>query len=205
MKKWYFAILITAFTALVVMQQHTVVPNQEIVLEFVDREVTSLNAQKAIANVKKQLQSIGVKYTLVSKGSKNGTLKIKYYSDADVTFIKEILSTTQNIALDHIFYDQSEGDHQNPLPKNSKEYNLDVYQIQKSVDFDRYLVVEHDFKVKHIQDSSASVGAYGFSTSIDKDNLDKLLHVAHKVYHGIAIAIDTTSQNTPEVRAGPVS
>ncbi|GAA4279262.1 hypothetical protein [Aquimarina mytili] len=203
-KKWYFGILITALAVLVVIQRQTVVPNQEIVLEFVNIEVTSQEAQNAIANVKKQLQSLGVKNTVISKELENGTLKIAYYSDEDVEFIKKTLSAGQNVALDHVFYDQNEDDNQFPLNKNSKDYNLDVYEIQKSTgvdsDFNGLYVVE----VQHEQDADSSDNLYSLITSID-DDIDRLVKVAQKLNSSIVITIDNISHNIPEVRAGPIS
>lgn len=204
-KKWYFVTLITALALLVVIQEQTVVPNQEIVLEFVNDEVTSLEAQNAITIVKKQLQSIGVQHTRISNGLKNGTLKIAYYSDADVEYIKKILSTAQNVALDHVFYDQNDDDNQFPLHKNSKDYSLDVYEIQKSVDFDADFNGTYVLEVKQERDGYSSSNSYSFLTEIDTGYIDRLVKVAQKVTTNIAIAIDTTSHNIPEVRAGPIS
>ncbi|TSE08911.1 hypothetical protein [Aquimarina algiphila] len=206
-KKWYFAILITALATLVVIQQQTVVPNQEIVLEFVDIEVTSKEAQNAITIVKKQLQSIGVKNTRISKGLKDGKLKIAYYSDADVEYIKRILSEEQNVALDHVFYGQNENknDKQFPLDQNSKDYNLDVYEIQKSTDSNADFNGKYVLEIKHERDGYSGDNTYSFIAIIDIDHINRLVKVAQKVNTNIAIAIDNTSRNTPEVRAGPIS
>ncbi|WP_438422386.1 hypothetical protein [Aquimarina macrocephali] len=204
-KKWYFGTLISAFALLVVIQQQTVVPNQEIVLEFVNDDVTSLEAENAITSVKKQLQSIGVEHTRISKGLKNGKLKIAYYSDADVEYIKRILSEAQDVELDHVFYDQNEDDNQFPLNKNSKDYNLDVYEIQKSTDFDADFNGKYVLEVKHERDGYSGSNSYSFVKGIDTDYIDRLVKIAQKVNTNIAIAIDNTSHNIPEVRAGPIS
>jgi hypothetical protein len=204
-KKWYFGILISALATLVVIQQQTVVPNQEIVLEFVDVEVTSVEAQNAISIVKKQLKSIGVQHTKVSKGLKNGKLTIAYYSDANVEYIKSILSEAHDVALDHIFYDQNEDGDQFPLNKNSKDYNLDVYEIQKSTDFDADFNEKYVLEVKHERDGYSGSNSYSFVKRIDTDYIDRLVKIAQKVNTTIAIAIDRTSHNIPEVRAGPIS
>jgi len=135
-KKWYFGILVSALALLVIVKEQSVVPNQEVVLQFQDVEVTSQEARQAIANVKKQLESIGVEYTIVSKKLEDGKLKIAYYSDVDVEFIKKVLSETQNVALDHVLYDQTGDNDQGPVHDNSKDYSLSVYEIQKSIDTD---------------------------------------------------------------------
>ncbi len=204
-KKWYFRILITALALLVVVQQQTVVPNQEIVLEFVDIEITSLEAQNAITIVRKQLESIGVEHTRISKGLKNGKLKIAYYSDANVESIKKILSEEQNVALDHISYDQNEDSDQFPLNKNSKDYNLDVYEIQKGTDLGSDFNGISVLEVNQEQDWYSGANVYSFVTGININNIDRLEKVAQKVNASIAIAIDNTSHKIPEVRAGPIS
>ncbi|WP_298320071.1 hypothetical protein [uncultured Aquimarina sp.] len=205
-KEWYFKILISAFALLVVMQQQTVVPNQEIVLEFTDIEVTSLEAQNAIAIVKKQLESIGVKNTRISKELHNGKLKISYYSDADVESIKKILAKEQNVALDHIFYDRKNGgEDQFPFNKNSSDYNLDVYKIHKSSDLDTDFNGIFVLEVKQKQERASSFYVYSFDSENDTYHLDNLIKLAQKVNRSIAITIDNISHKIPEVRAGPIS
>ncbi|WP_062053132.1 hypothetical protein [Aquimarina longa] len=207
-KKRYFVILLTALALLVVMQQQAVVPNQEIVLEFANTEVTSLEAQNTIAIVKKQLQSIGVTNTRISKELKDGKLKITYYSDADVAYIKRALSKERNIAFDHVFYDQNKKDNQEnqfPVDKNSKEYKLDVYEIQKSADFSSDFNDKYVLEVRHEKNGYSSTNSYSLITKVDTTNINKLVKVAQKINKNIAIAIDNTSHNIPEVRAGPIS
>ncbi|WP_299442281.1 hypothetical protein [uncultured Aquimarina sp.] len=204
-KEWYFRILITAFALLVVMQQQTVVPNQEIVLEFTDIEVTSLEAQNALSIVKKQLESIGVKNTRISEELHNGKLKIAYYSDADVESIKRILSEEQHVSLDHVFYDQNTTDNQLPLDKNPTNYNLDVYKIHKSTDIDTDFNGIYVLEIKQEQDRASGSYAYSFVAENNTNNTDGLVNVAQKVNRSIVIAIDNTSYKIPEVRAGPIS
>lgn len=204
-KKWYFRTLITLLAILVVTQQQTVVPNQEIVLEFVNIEITSPEAQSAITIVKKQLQSIGAKHTRISKKLKDGTLRITYYSDEDVECIKRILSIAQNVELDHGFYDQNEENNQFPLHKNTKDYNLDVHEIQKSTDFGCDFNGKYVVEVKQEQDSDFGANLYSFITAIEANTIDELVKVAQKVNTSIAITIHGTSHNIPEVRAGPIA
>ena len=66
--KWYLStfILIVAFLG-AGLQQFSA-PNQEIVLQFEDKEISLVKTENAIANIKKQLQDIGVKKIQVYKG-----------------------------------------------------------------------------------------------------------------------------------------
>ncbi|MFC5046797.1 hypothetical protein ACFSTE_09700 [Aquimarina hainanensis] len=204
-KKWYFRILIAVFGLLMVTQQQTVVPNQEIVLEFTDVEVTSQEAKKAIATIKRQLETIGVENAKVSEELENGKLKITYYSEADVAFIKKELSKEQRIVFDHVLYDQDNEGEQFPLHKSDKEYNIKIYEIQQSTDLDgdinaKYIVELTDKQGENTdRDCSVSVITKTFDT-IELQN-----KVAQKVNRAVVMAIDCTSRIIPEVRAGPAS
>ncbi|WP_378183261.1 hypothetical protein [Aquimarina sp. SS2-1] len=204
-KEWYFKILISAVALLVVMQQQTVVPNQEIVLEFTDVEVTSLEAQNAIAIVKKQLESIGVTNTRISKEPHNGRLKIAYYSDADVESIKKILSNERKVALNHAFYDEGSTQKSSPFDGDSSHYNLDVYQIQKSADLDSDFNGIYVLEVKQKQDRASGSYGHSFVAEHKAGHIDALLKLAQKVNSAISIAIDNITYKIPEVRAGPIS
>ncbi len=204
-KEWYFRTLLIVFALLVVMQQQTVVPNQEIVLEFANAKVTSLEVQDAIATVKRQLESIGVKNARISKELRDGKLKIAYYSDADVESIKRILSNDQNVTLDHVFYNQNNSDDSLPIEKKSADYNLDVYKIQKSTDFDTDFHGVYVLEIKHKQDRASGYYTFGYVTDENSNNTNRLLKLAKKVNDAIVIAIDTISYKIPEVRAGPIT
>ncbi len=206
-KKWYFGTLLSALALLVIVQQQSVVPNQEIVLEFTSSEVSATEVQNAISDVTKQLQSIGVQHTRISKELKKGKLKISYYSDADVALIKRILSKDQNVTLGHIYYTGDEGETEKlPLDEDPKDYSFDVHEIQKSTNFDidysraQVLEVKQEQK-KYTGDDShnvfAIIGGYeGINTNIK---------ITQKIRTTIAVAIGVTSYDVPEIRAGPIS
>ncbi len=204
-KKWYFGTLIAVLALLVAMQQETVVPNQEIVLEFANTKITSPEAQNAISIVKKQLHTIGVKNVRISKELKDGTLKITYYSDADVASIKKILSKKQNSALEHLVLDQNQKKDKLPPVNNDFEaYNLDVHELQKNTGFDTGFTGQYPLEIKQKQQRSTGF-SHSFISRIDTDELNELIRVAQRIHTNIAIAIDNTSHNIPEVRAGPIS
>ena len=130
--KWYLNtfILIVAFLG-AGLQQFSV-PNQEIVLQFQDKAISLVETENAIANIKKQLQDIGVEKIQVYKGA-NGVLKISYFSEIDVVSIKKIFSKEKALRLS---YSLSDFDRRIPskVPAKNKSntYQLDVFEIQKS-------------------------------------------------------------------------
>ena len=89
--KWYISALIIIVTFFGLSQQPISNPNQEIVLKFENVELTKEDTQVTIAILKEELQNVGVNNFKVTENDK-GTLKIKYYSDANVAVIKRILS-----------------------------------------------------------------------------------------------------------------
>ena len=206
-KEWYFRILISALALLIVMQEQTVVPNQEIVVNFATTNVTSREAQNAIAIVKKQLESIGVRNTRITDELYRGRLKISYYSDAAIESIKKVLSDRDFVSIDYVFYDQKGDDDPFPFGKNSKEkeYNLDVYEINKSADADADYTGTYVLEVKQEYDRTHYLYVYDFVSKTNTAYLKNLEQVAQKVSVSIAIAIDNTSYKIPEVRAGPLS
>jgi len=205
-KEWYFRTLITVLALLLVMQQQTVVPNQEIVVAFDHSEVTSQEVQNAISIVKKQLESIGVKNTKISEELHNGTLKIAYYSDADVESIKKIFSSNKSVVLDHVFYDQqNKRGNKFPLDSDVTDFRLDVYEIQKASDIDTDFNGIYVLEIKQKQDRSYESDVSNFAIETYPNHLDKLLKVTQKVHRYIAISIDHISYKIPEVRAGPLS
>ncbi|GAA0731863.1 hypothetical protein GCM10009430_44480 [Aquimarina litoralis] len=203
-KEWYFGMLISAFALLVVMQGQTVVPNQEIVLDFRDVTVSSQEAENAVKTVKKQLASIGVKNTRISNELHNGKLRISYYSDADVESIQQILAENY-ISWNHILFDKNgSNDSKIPFDKESSDYHVAVYKIQKSTDSDTGFSGIHVLELEQKQDRASGV-SYSFVNEDADEAINRLIQLAQKVHSAIAIAIDNTSYKIPEVRAGPIS
>ena len=197
--KRYISALIIILALLGLSQHQMSVPNQEIVVQFMDDEVSSDDAQNAITIVKNQLQSIGVDNIQVIE-EKDGKLKITYYSDIDVASIKDFLYQEKNLKLGYTSNDESS---KSPSDDESNNYNLDVYEIQKPSDtewdFEGTLVLE--LKPDGDRFSNPKVFA-----SIEEINVEiDITRVAYKLHYNIAIEIDNTSYKIPEVRAGPVA
>lgn len=201
--KWYLSTFIVILTLLGVSQQQFSVPNQEIVVQFANNEVTLFETQNTIAIVKKQLQAIGVDNIKVYEEA-NGKLKITYFSDVDVAFIKKIFSEENILKLGFTSINYEEESTKLPSNKNSNSYKLDVFEIQKSTD------AEGDFngfalELKPESDRFFTTKIYFSSIEINVKEKNRAEKVAYTIHKNIAIAIDNSSHNIPEVRAGPLA
>jgi hypothetical protein len=195
----YIGALIIVLTFLgVVYQQQNTLPNQEIVLQFSDANLTSDEAQNTIATVKQQLLDIGVDNIQLIEGE-NGTLKITYFSLTDVTSIKRTLSEENGLDLNS----NSQNKSTFPLSENVINYNLNVYEIHNSSDVDWNLAENSVLKVNYENDRVFNPNVYVSGINSDHKEKDIEVKVTLKVRRYIAIAIDNTSYKIPEVRAGP--
>ena len=200
--KWYLSIFVLIVAFLGAGLQQFSAPNQEIVLQFEDKEISLVKTENAIANIKKQLQDIGVKKIQVYKGA-NGVLKISYFSEIDVVSIKKIFSKEKALKLSYSLLDFEEGSTKMPSKNKSNTYQLDVFEIQKSNGNEGdsnglvvELLPEHDRYFNPDVYYSTLVYELRFKNKIEK--------VAYIIYSNRSIEIDNSSYNTPEVRAGPV-
>lgn len=204
LKKWYIGTFIIVLTLLgAVCEQQITTPNQEIVLEFADVELTSEGAQSTITTVKKQLQNFGASNIQVSE-TKNGTLKITYYSDADVESIKNAFSKDKKLDVDFIAHNQEDQSSEFPFDENPISYNLDVYEIQKGhdTDWDFNGISATEFELK--SDRFFEPNVYVSNNKIAVRELNNIVKEAQKIFQNIAIAINNTSHKIPEGRAGPI-
>jgi len=198
--KWYIGALIIALTLLGLGQHQISVPNQQIVLQFVD-DASSDETHNAVAIVKKQLQDAGADNIIVCDGA-DGKLKISYYSNLDVARIKNILSEENQLELG-IVENQHENDSKLPPEENQTTYSFDVYEIQKESNSD------WDFNGTNILELHPEGNRFSkpkvYAKINEFDLQEKVSKVTFRVYYRIAIAIDKTSHKIPDVRAGPVA
>ena len=198
----YIGALIIVLTFLgVVYQQQNTLPNQEIILQFTDVKVTSAETQSTIAIVKNQLQNLGANNIQV-KETKNGTLKITYYSNTNVINIKKTLSQENKLVLDYATNKESS---ELPAENSSIGYYLDVYEIKQGNQTDWNLVENNVLEQKIENDRFFNPNFFVLINTKHLNDKDLITKVAYKVRRNVTIAIDNTSHNIPEVRAGPMA
>ena len=193
--KWYTSTLfLLLFICLGTFQEKVVIPNQEIVLEFVDGEINNQDIQNTIILVKEQLENVGATNISIQK-SKAGALIISYYSGVHVDDIKKALSKENQIAL----HKNSENN-QPKLP--SSTYNIDIYELSNEIDAtnlnDKYV-----FEIKYISERSTTTHSYVSFRCVNVYKANQLFKTAYNVYKSSPLAKDKTAHKEPEVRAGP--
>ncbi len=201
LKKWHISVLIIMVTLLgIFSQQQTLLPNQEIVLQFTNNKVTAQEIKSTIASVKLQLQNLGANNIQVKK-TKQNNLKITYYSDIDVASIKETFSKEEQIDLG--FNKQHHSTNEIPLNEITISYNLDFCEIQNKNNGDWNLngVTIQAFDTK--SDRFFEPNTYSFINHKKLDNI--VIKLTLKVCRNIVFTIQNTSKSIPQVRAGPIS
>lgn len=210
--KWYFGTLLFILALLGFSQPQVSIPNQEIVLQFSDDEVTVDEAQKAIAIVKEQLRLIGANKIQVSE-SADGSLKITYYSDIDVAIIEgifsarvplEALAEAQEKSLDLGYTSYYEGEEPTEFPseKDSNTYKLNVSEIHSGSD------AQSDFNgllVELTENERLFNPVVFFSIDAIDGERNRVEKTTYTVQRNIALAIESPKYKIPEVRAGPTS
>ncbi len=200
--KWCFNTLIVILALFGVCQEQTTLPNQQIILQFANAEVTTDEFKNALTIVKKQLKTIGVDNIQVRKQD-DGGLRISYYSTTDVAGIKRMLSKEKQVKLGYVSNGQDDGQTKSPSDKKLNSYNLDVYEIQSGADAGAGLGGKYVFELKQEYDRFSNPNLYTYLPKIELGERNKIVKAAYRINRNIAIAIDNTSHNIPEVRAGP--
>jgi hypothetical protein len=204
-QKWYLSTFVLILVLLGYGRQLSYIPNQEIVMQFVDADVTSDVTKDAIAIVKRQLQTIGIANIQVRKTAA-GRLKITYYSDLDVASVKRIFSKEMSIDLGYAALGSIEDREQGEFPSNksSSSYNLNVCEIQNSYD------AQPDFNGYALELTHENERVYTLAVDLSIDNYttrddNSIVKVAYLIQRNIALSINNSSRFIPEVRAGPAS
>lgn len=200
--KWCFSSLIIILVLLGVHKEQSTVHNQQIVLQFTDIKTASNESENALALVTEQLQALGINNIQVEDQEGN-QLKITYYSNTDAKSIKQLLSKDNVLSIDYTSYKQAQNPSKAPKKQTSKKYNIDVFDIKSASDFNSDLSNKYAFELKQEYDRFSTPNFNTYLPEITLDEKNQLSKVAYKINRNIAIAIDNTSHNIPEVRAGP--
>ena len=125
--------------------EHNLVPNQQIVIQFSNHQITSEEANSAAEALKQQLKDIGAKKLDIGEFN-SGQLTITYYSDTDVMRIQKVL-TDDDLVLDYSLENES---NDKSIPEKEELYKFNVSEIQDSPinnwDFEGTLVTELNHK-----------------------------------------------------------
>lgn len=201
--KWYLSTLIFILALFGVSQKQNYAPNQEIVVQFADDEVTEAAAQNALEIVKKQLQLAGVDNIQVRELA-NGALKITYFSSIDVAGIQKIFSEENELDFDYTAFSKENNTNNFPSEENNKDYQLDILEIQNGYetasDFDGYL-----FELIPEKNRSSNPDIYISATLVQIQDAHGVEQSSYQYYKSIALAIQNHKGLIPEVRAGPLS
>ncbi len=198
--KWYISTLILVLTLTGICINKISSPNQEILVQFNTIQVSKEQSQTAIASIKLQLLAFGIDQIQVRE-VENGKLKITYFSSVDVPSIKKILSKEEHLLVDYV--PMEDGDGKFPSKKDSKNYNLDIYEIHKSPDGNNGASGKSLWIVKQDYDRFLNPNV-SLPYKLDVvTEIEQLLKCVRKVNRTSTLAINNPSHTIPEVRAGP--
>lgn len=192
--KWYISTLFLLLIYFGAFQEQVSMPNQEIILEFVDYKINKKDIENTIAEVKEKLLKVGVA-NIVIKKTKKGTLKISYYSAVHIDNVKEVLVEKNQLVLNQ----NSENNQKN---KNSSNYNIDIHELTDETDISNsdYKFV---FEIKYNSDRLTTVNYFALVKKSEQYKTDQLYKIAYKINKNNPFTKDRTSYKEPEVRAGP--
>ena len=199
--KWYLCTLLIIFTFFGVFQENNIaIHNQEIVLEFVNLKLNKKDIECTVTNVKEKLLTSGATNITVQK-TKNGALKISYFSVVNVSNIKELLS--KDISLTDNNQQKNKEDNY-PFSNSLSNYNFDIYELGNDTDVSNFdgnsiLEIKYDSQRYTITQNLASL-----NNDLLKES-HQLFKTRYKLNKGLVIVNENTSYLKPEVRAGPLS
>lgn len=194
--KWYLYTFIIALAILGISLEQNAVPNQEILIKFDTSQSSVHNTQDAIALVKSKLENVDVSNIKVEKLA-DGTLKLSYYSDLDVSEIQEIFSETSHSQA----YTNTSDSY--PTNGNTDHFELDIYKIQDTSDFDG--PTGHIIEPKSETTRATSFDTYAAFNNQQLREENSNTHTTYTLYRYNAIALKNIQYRIPQVRAGPIS
>ncbi|MBA6153786.1 hypothetical protein [Gelidibacter maritimus] len=204
--KWFIsaALLFVAVLGGVLGQQQHTVPNQEIVVQFANENITLNEAKHTITIVEQELHRIGVSHIQISE-QEDGKLVISYYSDTTVEAIKKLLSEQNELALGFDSSDNQENPLQFPSQKELIAYNLDVYEIHVGQNAFADVGGKHALELKTKPYRFVNHNFYIPSFNAYTVSCIHPLKTKLSFQRYTALTKDYRSHKIPEVRAGPLS
>ncbi|QXP77944.1 MULTISPECIES: hypothetical protein [Winogradskyella] len=200
--KLHFGILAVLLAFLGTFVEQYTVPNQQIVIQFSDKEISIENAESAIAEIQNNLQNIGVSHIQVGENNQ-GKLRITYHSDTDIEYIQHVLFNIEELSIGYSS-SQEKPDHL-PNSKFYKDYQIDISEIKtsSSTDWDFNVIQVLELNQKTDRLSYFKTNNSGFQNQNILYNFEtEILEVNRK---DLTAIIDIVSYIIPEVRAGPIT
>ncbi|WP_422105648.1 hypothetical protein [Winogradskyella sp.] len=200
--KLHFGILIILTAFLLRYLEHSVIPNQQIIVQFSGSEINENDAQKTIESIKSKLHVIGVEQIQVGQ-DQDGNLKIVYYSTANVEDIQSILSNQEHFKLTYGFGIQNSSEI--PAEEQSGDYKLNVTKIHENSntadwDFDRVQIVELNQKSDRFNHLKKNTSGLQIDSEYLSTRIKATLNSSNE-----NLNTDNHAYLLPEVRAGPWS
>lgn len=200
-QKMHIYLFILVLTVLgVVSQQQSTVANQELIMHFTHIETSSQEAENTIAQIQDHLLELGVENIQVVN-DESGKLTIRYYSDLDVSSIRQTLAKESIFKLNLPNTDAPQNE-QLPKDREVVGYNLDIFEIQNGIDsssgFDGCIVIK-----KSESDRYYDPNTFYAAHSIQNKNENSTTEVSLKIWSNIQSSINSILYVIPEVRAGP--
>lgn len=197
---WYYSGLLFVLAILGIGSGQTVVPNQEIVIQFSDADVTPDETQATLGRIKSQLELLAVTNIKLQE-QVNGTLKITYYSDVSVSKIKKFLLQEQKLSYTSTV--QTGGEFDFPIDNDESTYQIGIQKIQKAEDLAGTKSGVLESKSESIRFSTPNTYAAVIPSATKY--ITRIDIVAYSVYKDVAIALNNADYKIPEVRAGPLA
>ncbi|MBC2846681.1 hypothetical protein [Winogradskyella flava] len=199
--KLHFGVLIILFTFLARYVDTAVSPNQQIVVQFSNTEISEVEAQDAITRIQTKLDEVGAEDIQIGQ-DQDGQLKITYYSNTDIAQIQHILSDQE---LRFTFSTNGSDSDKFPNEENSKDYRLSISEIQQdnnsaNWDFESVEIVQLNNK----SDRFSNLKVSNSGGHINQELIERLIKVALKNVTNSGAELAGPSCKIPEVRAGPI-
>lgn len=192
-----FAMALVMFLG-IYLANHTV-PNQQILVQFSNQQLTSDEIEASIEVLTERLHNLGVDQLQIGEYH-NGQIKITYYSDSDVIRIQSILGHLENVVIEYT------GDH--PLTNGSSNdeqtIKINVTEIQNPItnnwDFEGTQVIELNQKSDQYYFQKLKFGpSQAIIAYQETFQFKRLLNS-----YGNKNLSTSFDYKVPEVRAGPV-